>query len=243
MPTPASTTRRAPLVSNLMPRGLLRPVAISWAFHPGATTGGEYAGVRVVAHAEADVVVSGGLPVVAPGSCEFAPREHSNRAAVAARFTKCFMVSQVFTTSNSYMSGSGRQRRRWGEASLSLSLSLSLLCEGRPSRDASRRQPISAKYLAGPELSRPDARSLEPHEGHRPGGKLRPDFPSGWFHLGARLRCRCPIALASDFRRRAQYLPAHADVIAIGFGSRLRRDAVSGRDGTARIMHVLYPPC
>ncbi len=40
-PTPASTTSRPPFVSNLMLRGVVRPVATSWAFHPLATTGGE----------------------------------------------------------------------------------------------------------------------------------------------------------------------------------------------------------
>jgi hypothetical protein len=41
MPTPASTTSSPPLVSNFKLRGLDRPVATSWAFHPSATTGGE----------------------------------------------------------------------------------------------------------------------------------------------------------------------------------------------------------
>jgi hypothetical protein len=55
-----------------MLRGLESPVAISWAFHPLATTGGEYDGVRTVAHAVEDwpvvsvvvVVVVGKLVVV-----------------------------------------------------------------------------------------------------------------------------------------------------------------------------------
>ena len=92
-PTPASTTKRPPLLSNLMPRGLLRPVATSWAFHPLAATGGEYDGVRTVAQAVDDdderavvVVVAG---VVCCASARLAP---SSRAAVTAVLRRELML-------------------------------------------------------------------------------------------------------------------------------------------------------
>jgi hypothetical protein len=85
-PTPASTTSRPPLVSNLRPRGLVRSVAISWAFHPAAATGAEYEGVRTVAHAVADEAVA------AVDDVASARLHPSSRAAVAAFPLKRFIL-------------------------------------------------------------------------------------------------------------------------------------------------------
>lgn len=52
MPLPCWTTSRAPVVSKTIPRGAVKPVAISCAVHPEPTTGASYDGFKMVPHVE-----------------------------------------------------------------------------------------------------------------------------------------------------------------------------------------------
>lgn len=50
IPDPASTTSRPPAVSNMIPRGFLSPLTISWAVYPAPTTGWSYDDVKTDGH-------------------------------------------------------------------------------------------------------------------------------------------------------------------------------------------------